>query len=168
MRGKAKSVIAMVIVAGIALVGCAGTNDVAFAKKAMTLLVKGNFAAASMIDWSSIKIMGYDLAAKHAQYDKDKDRQEFEKGFIAAFGAGFRRAGAQPSAFRNWRLVKSEDQNTSIVVADSVRENTMFIFSVSHGRGASRKLTEIQIKEKDKIVTGAVMEQGYVPLVPKR
>lgn len=166
MKGKKQRVITMVVVIGVILTGCVGMNDVAFARKAMALLVKGNFAVASMIDWPSIKIMGYDLASQHDKYTNKKHQENFEKGFIAAFSAGFRRAGAQPSAFRNWRLAKSDAPNTSIVVADSVRENTVFFFFVKH-EGGKKKLTEIQIRENDRIVIGQVMEKDFVPLVPK-
>lgn len=137
-----------VLVLGLLLVGCARQDDVAFSRRILEGLINDRYAVRSMIDWQHLHVLDKNVGQDLARYTKTgKDQHDYEVAFIEGFSRAFRMTGAKISAFYNWRIFKKEnlkitDPNLTVVAANCIDSNRVFLFVISH-KGGKQKLEEL-------------------------
>lgn len=128
----------------MALAGCSSpADDVKFARRALTCLVRGWYMARPMLDWASLKMLEHDVAAEHERLPDAKEKAEYEKKFIDGFKEGFRSRNVRLSAFFDWRVYDASDPGMTIVAANCFDKSKVFLFFVKHEKG-KRKLVEVK------------------------
>ncbi len=146
-----KAVIVILAVAlGCFLGGCAPMDDVSFARTIMEQLIEGRHSVRGMIDWSSLKVLHYDVGAEYKKLKNDDERVGYERDFITNFAAGFKELGAKAAAFFNWHQDAHSNANLGIVAANCFDEKSVFYFYIRHD-GASKKLVRIEATTEYKL-----------------
>jgi hypothetical protein len=123
--------------------GCAGGQDVAFARSVMNDLIAGRYAARHHIDWASFVVLEDNLSVDYMLMANDKEKKDYQCSFIDSFKTSFKAQGATQRSFTNWRMFNDADPQMSYVAADNVDGSATLIFYVAHEKG-KRKLTGIR------------------------
>lgn len=146
-----KAVIVILAVAlGCFLGGCAPMDDVSFARRVIEQLIEGRHSVRGMIDWSSLKVLHYDVGAEYKKLKNDDERLGYERDFITNFAGGFKELGAKATAFFNWNKGEQTGANLGVVTANCYDEKSVFYFYIRHD-GARKKLVEILVTTKYKL-----------------
>lgn len=128
----------------VAMAGCSSpADDVKFARRSLTYLVRGWYMARPMLDWQSLKMLEHDVAAEHERLPDAKEKAEYERKFIDGFKEGFKTRNVRLSAFFDWRVYDASDPTTTIVAANCFDKGKVFLFFVKHEKG-KRKLVEVK------------------------
>jgi hypothetical protein len=148
-----QSILILTVLCGLLLSGCQSSskrsvrtgppkNDVEFAREAFQLLAEGDEAAAEMLDWERLKMIGIDVGAMYRQ-SSESDRQTFPTAFIKGYSQSFKGKGGSADKLSNWRE-QSRDGSNTVVVAD-VWSGQLLTMTVSHING-QQKVSTIDLK----------------------
>jgi hypothetical protein len=120
--------------------------DIAFARKVFAGLINGELPMQDNIDWVSFKAAGNDIGKEYSTIPSYKQRDIYQKSFIANFSLAFQSSGGSFDSFSNWRIAK-RGKDSAIVAADN-RKNKVLLFGISNKSG-KRKLTSILWKDNN-------------------
>jgi hypothetical protein len=125
--------------------GCAGRDDVAFARRVFTDLVRGRYAARYQIDWPRFSALSKDIGAEYTSLANDEERQRYERAFIDGFKNGFRGQKGALQEFSRWRVL-TRTADVKIVAAD-IQKGKMVLLVGIRSQAGRRKVSELRILE---------------------
>lgn len=145
----------LIVICGLLLGGCGKTskapavytgpplNDTEFAKEAFRLLAEGDEAAAAMIDWEHLNMLGIDVGAMYrGVIDKGQDSAGFIRGFITSYSNSFKSKGGRFENATNWRE-QSRDATNTVIATDNQAGKPMMI-TVTHVDG-HQKISKMEL-----------------------
>ncbi len=145
MRVKQLKIFSLACLVVYFLAGCSGADDMRFARRVMSLLVKGVYSAADMIDWPSFKALERGIGPEFQRLPNDAEKANYQKAFIEGFRLAFQDKGCRMSNFKNWQLYREAGaDDISIVSTSTVDKSFALLFFIKHEKGR-RKLTEIKM-----------------------
>lgn len=152
-----QSISILIVLTGLLLSGCAKSsnkpavytgpplNDTEFAKEAFRLLAEGDEAAAAMLDWEHLHMLGVDVGAMYRRVaDSGNARPEFIKGFIASYSRSFKSKGGSVVNASNWRE-HSRDAANTVIATDNQAGKAMLI-TVTRIDG-HQKISRMELKQ---------------------
>jgi len=134
------------LVLALVTAGCGAGQDVALARRVLTLLVKGQYAARHLIDWEKLVVLNRPIGRQWSGYEGEDDRLKYQRSFIDSFGMSFKEQGGSVKNFINWRVLETfkEPVRMTRVAADlKGNPSTYFIFDIEHVKG-KKKLVRIE------------------------
>ncbi|MFH1396921.1 MAG: hypothetical protein ABIH27_00025 [Candidatus Omnitrophota bacterium] len=137
------ALLAVVIIIAAGLIFRIKTQDVELCRSALTGLIKGSFSAGKNIDWNNLKAMGVDVGTAYSKFTSDKDRNEYKKGMIWGFKAGFIHSKGRLKEFKNWRVL-NKDNGKTVIAVDYLNNKTLLFTLSSQNK---RKIIAINWKE---------------------
>jgi hypothetical protein len=137
---KLRYILVLFLTVGLAA-GCVFyPQEVEFARRVFTGLVRGRRVVAKYIDWHSLKATGVDVGATYNSLASEKERRDYRKAFIQNFSFSFRTSGGRLNWFKNWRI-HSRDSRKITVAADA---GTMTLLLYISADPRQRKLLGIE------------------------
>lgn len=123
--------------------GCAGQQDVDFARNILNGLIAGRYAVRQHIDWNSLAALEISVGRQYSALPNEKEKTDYERAFIDSFKEGFKGQSATRRSFVHWRIFNDADPKVTYVAADNLNGAVTFIFYISHKNG-KRKLSGIR------------------------
>lgn len=117
-------------------------TDLGFAQMVFKGLLAGNVRMAEHIDWPSVKMMGYDVAAAQAAYTDTDEKESFKKALIKNIARSFGQTGGKIKDFTNWR-VHEVNQEAAVLAADYDTKDAVILVKVIRVNG-DRKLNGLE------------------------
>jgi len=134
----------VIIIAAAVLFGLFQDQDLAFGRRALSGLAKGEVVIGNAIDWPHFKAAGVDIGAGYTKLPNDIEKAYYRKAFILNFALSFQGAGGRLSNFSNWH-VQNRDSQKAVVAADSLGNKTI-LFTIVRING-KRKVVDIRWRQ---------------------
>jgi hypothetical protein len=120
-------------------------TDLDFARMVFKGLIAGDVSVADDIDWSSVELMGYNVAAQYSTYSEAEARKAYAEALIRNLSNSFAQTGGKIADFTNWREHKVKD-NSVILAADYEKKDATMLLRVVRVDG-ERKLNGLRWQE---------------------
>lgn len=134
-------VVVTVVIMGITFLLDMKNQEVNFAKKVFSGLIKGRFYVGQYIDWDNLQMLDVNAGETYRGLANNEEKINYRKTFISNFSRGFRENGGKYRAFTNWRIYAINNDTVTIAAYYPLHRKTiLFTFSKSGGK----KLTSIQ------------------------
>jgi hypothetical protein len=135
-------VLLVVLVAVFMVYSPVPKNDLDFGRMVFKGLIAGDASIDEHIDWSSVKMMGQDVAAQHATYAEPAAREVFRKALIKNIATSFAQTGGKISDFTDWRVHETRGA-VVILAADYDKKDGVLLVTLTHEDG-ERKLIGLE------------------------
>lgn len=133
----------IVLAAAMSLSGCAG-EDVAFARKTITSLANGRYAARGMIDWTLLNCQGTDIGAQYKALPDDAQRLDYERAFIDNFRMSFAsNKGSGSLNNERWSMLGTKEDVGLVIARNMKNRKALILVAVKHKSFFQRKVIAI-------------------------